>query len=470
MRKNKILSSVLAGILLGVTSTSAVKAIDNTITPNVICNVDESVNNLNLEGYETIDVFGTKFDLSTVNPAVTQSLIRVFDEINLGNLSIVEKNKKLEEAKNLLTDYNNNPSNFENFPITLDLGPSSQLREEISRVQSMIEDLKKQQEAIKLSKMVQKAIDEKVEELQGKIDYLSKWINYAVFNFNSSNYKVTFCEEKEEVNEDTDDTTNDVVNYEGQLIDVVYVTTDYNKVFRININGDGSLNYKGDNVSLVQLSDAIMKSLEFENIKVRDILEEIEIVKLTKVSKEEQEKRIKELEKKINDVKFYGISHEIALLNLKKESIKKSRLPQKEIDRRVEGFNEEIDDRIKELSKFKLNADYYVKSSLGEKPSYFGYVFDDNNGFIVKTLLDSDNKVEFKDMDNLSTERKTKLKNVIEKEIKDTNSRINEVVKLKMELEKTEKDNKYYLIDSMDKELRILNNNIKNFENILTQI
>lgn len=469
MQKNKILSSVLAGILLGITSTSSVKAMDNTVITNAICYSNESVEKLNLEGYENIDIMGTKYDLSNIDPLVNQVVIRVYDRINSGSLSISEKNKNLEEVKNLLNSYIKDPSIAENMAVTLDYGPSTQLREEIAYVQSMIKDLKAQQESIKLTKMVQKAIDEKVQELQNEIDNLKKWINYSIYNFKSDDYKRTFCEEQE-VTEDKETDATEAVKFEGKLIDVVYVTEGYNKLFRASIDGNGDIKIEGDKVELTEFTNAVMKNLEFENIKVREILEEIEVVKLSKISKEEQDKRIEELEKKLNDTKFYGVSHEIILLNVEKDNVKNLRLPQQQIDEKVKEIQEEIDERIQELSKYKMNKDYYIESSVGYEPSYFGYVFDDGEGFVVKALLDDDNKVEFQDVENLTAEQKAKLKDMIKKDVDSTSKRINEVVKLKMDLEKKENANKYYLIDSMDKELKVLNNDIRNFENIMFQL
>ena len=220
MQKNKILSSVVAGILLGLSTSSSVKAVDNKVSSDVICYSEEAVKNLDVSGFESVDILGTKFDLSNVNPSVLQTVARVFNEINSGNLSVAQKNEQLVGIKDLLSKYFSNPSEFENFPVTLDLGPATKLKEEIIYVQSKINDLKSQQESIKLTKMAQQAIDDSVKELQSSIDYLSKWINYAVFSFKDSEYVTTFCKEDQHV--DNENTTGKLelrpVEFDGELL------------------------------------------------------------------------------------------------------------------------------------------------------------------------------------------------------------------------------------------------------------
>lgn len=472
MQKNKILSSVLAGMLLGFSTVSSVKAVDK-VSSDVICYSEEAVEDLDVSGFENVDILGTKFDLSNVNPSVLQSVARVFNEINSGELSISKKNERLVGLKDLLNKYFKNPSEFVDFPVTLDLGPTTKLREEIIYVQSKINDLKAQQESIKLTRMAQKAIDDAVKELQSSIDYLSKWINYSLVNFKASEYKTTFCNYDDHILDD-EDKNNKLevrpVKFDGELINMAYSTNDYGKVFTVSINGDGTFDIKGDEIDLNELSDSIKKGLEFENIKIRDILKEIEAVKMTKVTGQEQKNRIKELEKQINDVKFYALAQELVLLNMEKDRLKETKLPQSEVDMRVKELNDEIDQRLQQLIKFKTNENYSIESHVGEEPTYFGYLFDDNYGFVVKAYLDEDNKVHFEDMENLTNEQKDKLKKLVKEEIDYANKRINEVSKFKEDLEKKESDKKYYLNDSMDKELRILNNNIKNFENILVQL
>ena len=427
---------------------------------------------MDVSGFESVDILGTKFDLSNVNPSVLQTVARVFNEINSGNLSVAQKNEQLVGIKDLLSKYFSNPSEFENFPVTLDLGPATKLKEEIIYVQSKINDLKSQQESIKLTKMAQQAIDDSVKELQSSIDYLSKWINYAVFSFKDSEYVTTFCKEDQHV--DNENTTGKLelrpVEFDGELINMAYSTNDYGKVFKISINGDGTFDIKGDEVDLNELSYSVMKGLEFENIKVRDILNEIETVKMTKVSSEEQKNRIKELEKQINDVKFYAVAQELVLLNIQKDRVKDTKLPQSEIDMRVKELSDKIKEKLQQLIKFKTNEGYSIESFVGKEPTYFGYVFEDSDGFIVKVSLDADGKVEFEYMESLTNEQKDKLKKLVKQEIDSTNKRINEVSKFKQDLEKTQSDKKYYLNDSMDKELKILSNNVKNFENILLQL
>ncbi|HJD00771.1 MAG TPA: Clp protease ClpB, partial [Candidatus Dwaynia gallinarum] len=138
------------------------------------------------------------------------------------------------------------------------------------------------------------------------------------------------------------------------------------------------------------------------------------------------------------------------------------------------------------LKDFKLNfennPEYVVKNSdLGKTPSYFGYVLQDENGFGVKVSLDENNKVlidniklagvENVTLDVLTSEQKITLKKVVEEKISKSKDEINKLQNLKFQFEsKSDDDRKYYLTDSVDKQLSVLNNDIKNYDIILSQI
>ena len=131
---------------------------------------------------------------------------------------------------------------------------------------------------------------------------------------------------------------------------------------------------------------------------------------------------------------------------------------------------------------FENNLEYVVKNSdLGKTSSYFGYVLQDGDSFGVKVSLDENNKVlidniklagvENVTLDVLTSEQKITLKKVVEEKISKSKDEINKLQNLKFQFEsKSDDDRKYYLTDSVDKQLSVLNNDIKNYDIILSQI
>lgn len=461
MNKKNILSFVLIGALfsmtLGVVTKASAKDHVNNITQ---CGyIDTNA----LKGYESIEILGTKYDLSNVNSAVVQVVIRAYDDINSENLTGELKNETLKPVKEILDKYMNDPSKFENFPVTLDLGPSSLLREEINFVQEKIRDLKEEQESIKRSKMHQKAIDEKVEELQEEINKLSMWINYSVVNFKSENYKKTFCNEPV-VNNDVDQENKEI------LFSFVNADSDHENIFRAIVKSNGEFEIQGSEISEDEIYEIIERSLEYENLKVRNLLQDIEMIKLTKLSEIEQKNRIKELEKEIQSVKAYGAAKEIILLNLTRSSVERTRISPKLMEERIRIINDEIKQRIETLNKYNDDPNYVIQNSeLGKKASYFGYVFEEESGFAVKVEFDEKDNVVFKDMETLSAEQKSILNKLVSESIKEAEEDINELELDKYKLETSENSN-YYLIDGITKEIAILNNDINNYKNILSKI
>src|SRR5699024_3261746 len=142
--------------------------------------------------------------------------------------------------------------------------------------------------------------------------------------------------------------------------------------------------------------------------------------------------------------------------------------------------------KLESLKDFKLNfennPEYVVKNSdLGKTPSYFGYVLQDENGFGVKVSLDENNKVlidniklagvENVTLDVLTSEQKITLEKVDEEINSKSKDEINKLLNFKIQFEsKSDDDRKYYLTDSVDKQLSVLNNDIKNYDIILSQI
>lgn len=483
MSRKKILLSILAGLSLCLFVGINATAVENNSSSNS-SSYCKYVDINDIEGFEKVDILGSMYDLSLVNPAVVQSAIRTFDEINTGNLSEDDKNKKLKDIKEMLDEYFKDPEKFENFPVTLDLGPSSLLREEIKYVQDKIKELKDEQESIKKTKMEQRAIDEKVQELQNEINNLSRWVNYSVVNFNSSKYETTFCDIL------SLDSSVNVEENLGENVEVllssVYVTSDYEDLFRVFVNSNGEFTIEGSEISDADLLEIIKKNLEFENLKVRNLLEEIKAVENSKIAEIEQEKQIKQLKREIESVKAYGLSQEIILLNLERDALEKTKISIEFMEERINEIDKKISEKLESLKDFKLNfennPEYVVKNSdLGKTSSYFGYVLQDENGFGVKVFLDENNKVlidniklagvENVTLDVLTSDQKDILKKVVEENISKSKESITKLEMRKSEFEaKSDDDTKYYLIDAISKELSVLNNDIKNYEIILSQI
>ena len=156
------------------------------------------------------------------------------------------------------------------------------------------------------------------------------------------------------------------------------------------------------------------------------------------------------------------------------------------MEERLNEIDKKISEKLESLKDFKLNfennLEYVVKKSdLGKTSSYFGYVLQDGDSFGVKVSLDENNKVlidniklagvENVTLDVLTSEQKITLKKVVEEKISKSKDEINKLQNLKSQFEsKSDDDRKYYLTDSVDKQLSVLNNDIKNYDIILSQI
>ena len=482
MIRKKILSSILAGTLLGLAVIFPVKAMNVKSNSGYECTIsDEEINNL--KASDGIEILGKKYDLSNVNPSVLKTVAKVISRINSGDLSESDKTKALTDIKNILDDYEKDSKKYENYPETLEYGPATLLRQDIYYVQTKILDLKQEQETLKKTKMAEEEINKRVKELQDKIDKLGGWINYSVANFSEDSYKQMFCD-MELIEENS--TKQDVKDVES-LIAAVYATSSYDKIFKVSVNSDGTYSVDGDvEVSVGELSEIIEKNLEFENLKVRNLLEEIKAVENSKIAKVEQEKQIKQLKREIESVKAYGLSQEIILLNLERDALEKTKISIEFMEERLNEIDKKISEKLESLKDFKLNfennLEYVVKNSdLGKTSSYFGYVLQDGDSFGVKVSLDENNKVlidniklagvENVTLDVLTSEQKSTLKKVVEENISKSKESITKLEMRKSEFEaKSEDDTKYYLIDAISKELSVLKNDIKNYEIILSQI
>lgn len=482
MIRKKILSSILAGTLLGLAVIAPVKAVNVKSNSGYECTIsDEEINNLKVS--DGIEILGKKYDLSNVNPSVLKVVAKEISRINSGDLSESDKTKALTDIKNILDDYEKDSKKYENYPETLEYGPATLLRQDIYYVQTKISDLKQEQETLKKTKMAEEEINKRVKELQDKIDKLGGWINYSVSNFSEDSYKQMFCD-MELIEENS--TNQDVKDVEG-LIAAVYATSSYDKIFKVSVNSDGTYSVDGNvEVSVGELSEIIEKNLEFENLKVRNLLEEIKAVENSKIAKVEQEKRIKQLKREIESVKAYGLSQEIILLNLERDALEKTKISIEFMEERLNEIDKKISEKLESLKDFKLNfennLEYVVKNSdLGKTSSYFGYVLQDGDGFGVKASLDENDKVlidniklagvENVTLDVLTSDQKDILKKVVEENISNSKESITKLEMRKSEFEaKSDDDTKYYLIDAISKELSVLNNDIKNYEIILSQI
>lgn len=482
MIRKKILSSILAGTLLGLAVIAPVKAVNVKSNSGYECTIsDEEINNLKVS--DGIEILGKKYDLSNVNPSVLKVVAKEISRINSGDLSESDKTKALTDIKNILDDYEKDSKKYENYPETLEYGPATLLRQDIYYVQTKISDLKQEQETLKKTKMAEEEINKRVKELQDKIDKLGGWINYSVSNFSEDSYKQMFCD-MELIEENS--TNQDVKDVES-LIAAVYATSSYDKIFKVSVNSDGTYSVDGNvEVSVGELSEIIEKNLEFENLKVRNLLEEIKAVENSKIAKVEQEKRIKQLKREIESVKAYGLSQEIILLNLERDALEKTKISIEFMEERLNEIDKKISEKLESLKDFKLNfennPEYVVKNSdLGKTSSYFGYVLQDGDGFGVKASLDENDKVlidniklagvENVTLDVLTSDQKDILKKVAEENISKSKESITKLEMRKSEFEaKSDDDTKYYLIDAISKELSVLNNDIKNYEIILSQI
>ncbi len=467
MGKKKILSSILAGSLFGLAIMAPVKAIDVENNSGYECTIsDDEINNLKVS--DGVEILGKKYDLSGVNPSVLKSIANGFSRINSGSLSESDKTKTLTDIKNLLDEYEKDPKKYENFPETLEYGPTTFLREDVNYAQNKIKDLKQEQEALKKTKMVQQEIDKRVKELQDKIDRLSGWINYSVANFNENSYKRMFC--NTEVVEETN-VKQDVTEVKS-LISSVYATNSYDKIFKVSVNSNGTYSIDGNvEVPVSELSEIFMRNLEFENIKAYNILKEIEAVKLSKISKEEQDKKIKELEKELQSVKAYGISQEIVLLNIEKETIQLIFLAPEAMEEKVNELDKEINERTKILNdyieKSSKGEEVKIDSSIGETPSYFSYVLE-SDGDVFKISLDKEGKISFENGQKPTDAQKEIIEKSANDFIKESEDEIKALEDKKSSLK--DNDQKYYLSDAINKEIEVLKNDILNYKSIISQL
>jgi len=462
MNKNKIFSLGLASSLFMLGLNVNVNAVESkgVVSSELTNNIYEE-----FKGYSRIDILGNNYDLSNVDSAVLQIIAKKFDAINGGSLSDDKIKEYQKEIMDLLDDYNKDPKKYENLPVTLDLNPVTFLREEIVIVQNKINSLKAEQDNLKISDIGQDYIDKKVEEIQLYIDNLISWINYSVVNFKSSEYKQTFTENLFKENKFRNE----------QLINMVYVDSEYKNVFIVNVNLDGSFSSDSNDITDLDLNQVIKKGLEYENLKIRNINEEIDKIRKSKIDVIDQENMINELNRQIESAKAYSLAQEIVLLNLEIDAIKSSKASVDFINNIVEELTDEINSRIDSIIKHNSDPKYVINDfEVGKKPTYFGYVLGNEDGFLFKLNLDSDFKML---VDNVigeeykfTTEQKDVLKNLLNNSINDSIEKISKLKDKKLEISKSMNNNKYYLTDSIDKDISILENNILNYKSMISQI
>lgn len=462
MNKNKILSLGLASSLFMLGFNINVNAFESNgvISSELTDKMYEK-----FEGYSKIDILGNSYDLSNIDSAILYVIAKMFDSINEGNLSDDKIKEYKEKIIDLLDDYNKDPEKYENFPVTLDLNPATFLRDEIIVVQNKINNLKVEQDNLKRSDMGQDYIDKRVGEIQTYIDNLVSWINYSVVNFKSSEYKQTFTETLLDENKTNSE----------QLINMVYTDSEYKKIFSVSVNLDGSFILDSDDISNLELSQVIKKGLEYENLKIRNINEEIDKIKKYKISTIDQENMINILEIQAENVKAYSLAQEIVLLNLEIDAIKSSRASVDFINNRVEELTSEINSRIYNIINHNADPKYLISDfGVGKTPTYFGYVLDNGDDFLFKLNLDSDFKMF---VDNIvgeeykfTDEQKDILRNILNNNVNDSIDMISKLENKKLEISKSINNNKYYLIDSIDKDIAILENNISNYKLMISQI
>lgn len=446
MGKSKILCSILMGLSFCFALGSISKAFGKDTLSNVVSYVE-------VDDFKYVDILGRKYDLSLVNPSVVQMVIRVFDDINSGALSEENKNEKLKEISQVLNEYLINPKSFENFPTTLDLGPSTLLREEISYVQSRIFELKNRKSSL----------GDDDGDIQKEIDILSSWINYSVVNFDSSKYGRTFS-----------NSSNDDLEV-SEIFSSVYSTLDFEKVFRIVINSDGSFDIQNENISNKELFDIIKSNIEFENYKFRYLKDKMESLSKRRIHDSDVSNEILDLKREMESVKVYGISQEIVLLNMQKDVIRSTRISEEFMEEKIRDLENKIDQRVNILKDFNLSFEndlnYSIESStIGDSRSYFGYYVKVGEGLGFKIELDKDGKALFNGVYELSHEDKVDLKNKISNEIESINIEISRLESKKEKINSGYSDEKYYLLDALEKRVSVLRNDIDNYKIVLSQI
>lgn len=446
MGKNKILSSILIGLSFYFVSSSVQNVYAKDNLQSILSYVD-------IDKFKEIDISGSKYDLALVNPSVVQAVIRVFDDVNSGALSVSEENSRLEEVSKLLDEYSMNPKSFENFPVTLDLSPSTLLREEIEYVQSKILELKDKKESL----------GDDGGNIQKEIGGLSSWVNYSVVNFESSKYKRTFSDLSKE--EFTD----------SKIFSSVYSTLDFEKVFRIFINSDGSFEIQNKDISNMELFDIIKSNIEFENYKVRYLINKLDNLRNLLKSNSNVEGEILNLKREIESVKAYGISQEIVLLNMQKDFVKHSKVSEEFMEEKIRHIDDEISKRVDVLKEFSLNFESGVDfspnvSTFGDRYSYFGYYIDMGNGLGFIINLDKDGKLLLNEGYELADVDNNQVKSIILSEISDMENRISDIETKRNKIKASGSDGEYYLLDAIDKRISVLKNDIDNYKIILSKI
>ncbi len=458
MGKNKILRSILLGLSFGFILGYTTNALSSGAIRNV--SLKDVITEGNLQNYQYVDILGKKYDLSLVNPAVIQTVIRTFDYVNSGNANEKDKNERLREVSKLLDDYLDNPEDFVNFPVTLDLGPWTFLMEEIQCIQSRISDLKDKQSVIK-TEGNQGNISLKINEIQDEIDGLSRWINYSVENFNSSTYKRTFYDSLDENKVD-----------DGVIFSCVYPNLDFEDVFRVSVNSEGNVTLQDENIPLIDLVDTIKSNLEFENIKIRYLREKIKDLTESMNQGLDLKSEILNLRKEVESVKVYEIGQEIILLNLEKEAVKNTKISAEFMEEKLNNLQEIINEKVKILKEFneKIDriSDYSIETTIGDTPSYNGYYIEDDSGLGVKITFDKNGKVLFDGSYELSNRHINVVNNVIPKLIREHDVEVSDLKSKRSSIESGNSDKKYYLIDTIDKKLCVLENDIENYKTILS--
>lgn len=461
MNGRKLLSILLASTLLGIGINTNVSFAGSNpaIHENLsVCDFSEIKD---YEGYETLDILGSEYDLSSMDSGFLLVVIRNFDLINSGNLNDDEILEGKKYIKSLLDKYIENPEFASNLAITLEFGPSNMLLSEISLIQDKINELKLKQESIKNTKMAQQEIEAQVNEIQNEIDKLRRWINYSIFHFNSGEYKQTIC------NSDVEESKQVLMNY-------IYVNEDLSLI-DVDVNTDGSFDIKNSSITNYDLSKFVKNALEYENIKLRNLYNEVDMIKKSKIVDGDQKLRVEELNKEIERVKAYALGQEIILLNLDREAVKLSRLSPEAIEQRVSELTEKINSRVSSIQKHKSDESYVISGfDFGDLLSYSGYVLSDESGFGIKLNLDSKNNIIYEniigDDPKLSDSEKSTLKRILNKEIKTREEEKKALELKKLEIENSNNENKYYVSDYIDKNIVIKSNDITNLNTILSQL
>ncbi len=464
MARHKLLSFILASTIIGVGFNGVVSPV-SSVKAQVINEESKTYDFSSLkdyEGYDNIDLLGQEYDLSNMESGFLLVVTRLFDRINSGNLTDDEIKKERTILKELLDSYIKDKESVSNIPITLEYGPSNMLIDEVRLVQNKIDELTKENDRLKDTKMSQEYIDAKTLELEEEIMRLKRWINYSIFHFSSKDYKGVLI----------DNTLNQVKN---EIMNYIYVDSE-GKPLALDVYEDGSYSIKNSDVTIDELSLILDYALEYENIKLRNLYKEIEMVNNSKITDKDKKDKISELNKQVEDVKAYALGNEIVLLNLERDAISLTKLPSDEIERRVNNLNSEINKRLLSIKNYKEDPSYVISSeyTLGTKPSYTGYVFSDESGFSFKLNLDDKNNIVFENVigetPTLNEEDKSKLRDIINREIKFVDEDLKFLSEERESIEKGDSENKYYLLDAIDKFSSVRLNDKDNYNIFLEKL